>query len=221
MPSTWRTHVSPSCSASQLKQIADGATGFTLPVDACNQVYPGIFLGDAPTALSTSKLNQLGITHVLNTAQAPTVAQYPPSQSPKLQNWGLVGGFVRTSQAYYKHVNMEFLGFPAYDTITFNLSQFFYEAADFIDKALKSGGQVIVHCHAGISRSATIVAAFLMIKRNMTAQEAIKVIRSHRPIRPNNGFLQQLCDLNETLLTERRRAKSASSATSVSAASFA
>ena len=35
---------------------------------------------------------------------------------------------------------MEFLGFPAYDTITFNLSQFFYEAADFIDKALKSGG---------------------------------------------------------------------------------
>ena len=104
------------------------------------------------------------------------------------------------NQAYYKHVNMEFLGFPAYDTITFNLSQFFYEAADFIDKALKTGGkswaieppnwvdrigfiwiwigQVIVHCHAGISRSATIVAAFLMIKRNMTAQEAIKVIRS-------------------------------------------
>ena len=53
---------------------------------------------DRATALSTSKLNQLGITHVLNTAQAPTVAEYPPSKSPKLQNWGAIGGFVRTSQ---------------------------------------------------------------------------------------------------------------------------
>ena len=87
-----------------------------------------------------------------------------------------------------------------------------------------------MHCHAGISRSATIVAAYLMIKRHMTAQEAIRVvrynlksfyldlsaikqfqlysiIRTHRSIRPNSGFLQQLCDLNEALLGERRRAR--------------
>jgi len=42
---------------------------------------------------------------------------------------------------------MEFLGFPAYDTITFNLSQFFYEAAAFIDKALKSGGKSPPYSH--------------------------------------------------------------------------
>ena len=88
-----------------------------------------------------------------------------------------MGGFVRTSEAYYKHVGMEFLGIPAYDTITFNLSRYFYEAADFVDAALRSGGRVLVHCHAGISRSATIVAAYLMIKRGMTAQEAVRLIR--------------------------------------------
>lgn len=43
-------------------------------------------------------------------------------------------------QAYYRHVGMEFLGIPAYDTITFNLSRYFYEAACFIDEALRSGG---------------------------------------------------------------------------------
>ena len=36
---------------------------------------------------------------------------------------------------------MEFLGIPAYDTITFNLSRYFYEAASFIDEALRSGGK--------------------------------------------------------------------------------
>lgn len=49
----------------------------------------------------------------------------------------LFGFFV---QAYYRHVGMEFLGIPAYDTITFNLSRYFYEAACFIDEALRSGG---------------------------------------------------------------------------------
>ena len=73
---------------------------------------------------------------------------------------------------------MQFLGIPAYDTVSFNLSRYFFEAAEFIDQALKSPQhKVLVHCHAGISRSATIVAAFLMIKRAMTSQEAIRLIR--------------------------------------------
>lgn len=212
MPSSsWRSHLLPSCSVAELQEIADGVSGFTLPTEPANEVYPRVYLGDAPTALSTYRLNQLGITHVVNVAQAPTIAIYPPNQAgqmnTKWQDWGTVGGFVRTTEAYYKHVGMKFLGIPAYDTITFNLSRYFYEAADFIDSGLRSGGRVLVHCHAGISRSATVVAAFLMIKRNMTAQEAIRVIRSQRSIRPNSGFLQQLCDLNETLLGERRRAR--------------
>ena len=50
------------------------------------------------TALSTYKLSQLGVTHVLNTAQAPTVSMFPTPETPQFQDWGTVGGFVRTSE---------------------------------------------------------------------------------------------------------------------------
>lgn len=57
----------------------------------------------------------------------------------------------------------------------------------------------MVHCKVGASRSATIVIAFLMIKRHMTVQEAVRMVRSKREIAPNEGFLQQLCNLNDKL----------------------
>lgn len=57
----------------------------------------------------------------------------------------------------------------------------------------------MVHCKVGASRSATIVLAFLMIKRYMTVQEAVRMVRAKREIAPNEGFLQQLCDLNDKL----------------------
>lgn len=60
--------------------------------------------------------------------------------------------------------------------------------------------RVYVHCHQGISRSATIVMAFLMIKRNMTLAQAIVTVRSRRAVMPNDGFLQQLLELQGTLV---------------------
>lgn len=48
MPSTsWRSHFLPSCSVAELQDIADGLTGFTLPTEPANEVYPGVLLGDA------------------------------------------------------------------------------------------------------------------------------------------------------------------------------
>lgn len=48
MPSSsWRSHLLPSCSVAELQEIADGECGFSIPKDPCNQVYPGIYLGDA------------------------------------------------------------------------------------------------------------------------------------------------------------------------------
>lgn len=55
----------------------------------------------------------------------------------------------------------------------------------------------------GMSRSATCVLAFLMICKKMSAAEAIRTVRMHRDIRPNDGFIQQLADLDNELRRER------------------
>lgn len=43
-----------------------------------------------------------------------------------------------------------------------NLYQHFEPAIDFINKATNDGGRVLVHCHEGVSRSATIVISYLI-----------------------------------------------------------
>lgn len=65
------------------------------------------------------------------------------------------------------------------------------EAIDFINKQLLLGG-VYVHCTAGISRSATIIIAFLMQKHRYIYDEAIAVVLKTRNVSPNIGFVTQL-----------------------------
>lgn len=63
-------------------------------------------------------------------------------------------------------------------------------------KYLLIKGKILVHCQVGISRSATIVLAYLMLKQNMTLVEAIKKVKDERGIYPNQGFLRQLINLH-------------------------
>ncbi|MBN3312278.1 DS13B phosphatase, partial [Atractosteus spatula] len=57
----------------------------------------------------------------------------------------------------------------------------------------------------GISRSAALVLAFLMICENLTLVDAIKTVRKHRDVCPNSGFLSQLRELDLALMLERKR----------------
>uniref|UniRef100_A0A3Q3ME48 Dual specificity protein phosphatase n=1 Tax=Mastacembelus armatus TaxID=205130 RepID=A0A3Q3ME48_9TELE len=56
----------------------------------------------------------------------------------------------------------------------------------------KIHSRVFVHCAVGVSRSASLVLAYLMIHHHYTLLEAINRIKEHRWIFPNIGFLKQL-----------------------------
>ena len=70
-------------------------------------------------------------------------------------------------------------------------------------------GTVYVHCYQGMSRSATVLLAFLMIYRQMSLLDAIKQVRQRRAIHPNPGFMKQLVELNNQLAEETQRGASA------------
>lgn len=60
-------------------------------------------------------------------------------------------------------------------------------------------GKVFVHCAMGLSRSSSLVLAYLMIHENMTLVDAIRAVSANRNISPNNGFLEQLRELDKKL----------------------
>jgi predicted protein tyrosine phosphatase len=80
------------------------------------------------------------------------------------------------------------------------IARHFGACHEFIRRALACEKQVLVHCMAGISRSATIVAAHLMMDRNIGVKEALEVVRTSREcIGPNMGFRRQLAELESAL----------------------
>ncbi|XP_053440630.1 dual specificity protein phosphatase 13 isoform X7 [Nycticebus coucang] len=151
-----------------------------------DEVWPNLFLGDAYTARDKSKLAQLGITHVVNAAAG------------KFQ--------VDTGAKFYRGMPLEYYGIEADDNPFFDLSVYFLPVARYIRTALSvSQGRVLLHCAMGVSRSATLVLAFLMICENMTLVEAIQTVQAHRDICPNSGFLRQLQVLDNRLGREMGR----------------
>ncbi|XP_068114096.1 dual specificity protein phosphatase 5 [Hyperolius riggenbachi] len=82
---------------------------------------------------------------------------------------------------------------PVEDNHTTDISSHFQEAIDFIDTVRHSGGKVLVHCEAGISRSPTICMAYLMKTKRLHLEEAFEYIKQRRSlISPNFSFMGQL-----------------------------
>lgn len=79
------------------------------------------------------------------------------------------------------------------DTAQTNLIQHFPKCIQFIQQVREAKGEVLIHCQAGVSRSATVAAAYLVWSRGMTVEAAVEQIRAVRPgIEPSATFRDQL-----------------------------
>lgn len=71
----------------------------------------------------------------------------------------------------------------------------------FPDSVKESGGRVLVHCQAGISRSATICLAYLIHARRVRLNEAFEFVKRRRQvISPNLAFMGQLLQFETDVL---------------------
>lgn len=155
-----------------------------VPSRSHDEVYPGIIIGDMWTALDVPLLRSEIVGSVLNSCCG--------GGQPYL---------VDTDADFYyrRRLPARFLGIRAVDADWYPLKDWFSHAAEFIDTGLRHG-KVLVHCIQGMSRSATLVIAYLMIKQRLSVREAVKILRARREIFPNSGFLQQLCQLEKQLM---------------------
>ena len=70
-----------------------------------------------------------------------------------------------------------------------NIIQYFKECIEFIEK----NKTIYIHCLCGISRSPTIVIAYLMWKKHSSYFDTFQFVKKIRnSINPNGGFTQQL-----------------------------
>ncbi|XP_073773991.1 dual specificity phosphatase 29 isoform X1 [Danio rerio] len=172
----------PSCYELQ-KHFSHGGVAYT----HVNEVWPGVYIGNEETARDRYKLQTLGITHILNAAEG---------------EWNSVD----TGAEYYKDMQIHYYGVTAEDTPTFNISQYFYSAAEYIQQTLSDPhNKLLLHCVMGRSRSATLFLAFLMLQHGMSLLQAVEQLAHRRHICPNWGFLKQLRELDTHLQEERRR----------------
>lgn len=139
-----------------------------------SQVLPFLYLGNERDAAELERLRRHNITYVLNvTAHVP-------------QYWHAHG--IR-----YKRI-------PASDSAQQNLKQYFEEAIEYIDDARQNGACVLIHCHAGVSRSATITIAYILKHTKMAMSDAYKYVKGKRSIIcPNFNFMGQLLEFEQDL----------------------
>jgi len=132
-----------------------------------------LYLGAKGVTGDFDKLSGLGVEYIVNCTEDPP-ADYP-------------------SNIKYFHVNVG-------DTATDDISRYFVPASDFIEEARESGKSVLVHCSYGMSRSSSIVLAYLVRHQGMTLAQAFVHVKERRPVTsPNPGFMMQLVRFEQSL----------------------
>ncbi|XP_070953848.1 dual specificity protein phosphatase 22 isoform X3 [Macaca nemestrina] len=88
---------------------------------------------------------------------------------------------------------VKYLCIPAADSPSQNLTRHFKESIKFIHECRLRGESCLVHCLAGVSRSVTLVIAYIMTVTDFGWEDALHTVRAGRSCaNPNVGFQRQL-----------------------------
>jgi hypothetical protein len=140
----------------------------------CSQVNDYIFLGGNYIARDKDILQKNGITHIINAA-------------------------LTVCECYFSN-DFSYHALSLYDAGTESVIGVFFGAIDFIERALASNGKVYVHCFEGVSRSTTLVLAYLMWKNRSPFDKTLDEVKNRRPVTsPNSGFIVQLIQWEKML----------------------
>ncbi|XP_069598336.1 dual specificity protein phosphatase 8-like [Ranitomeya imitator] len=143
------------------------------------RILPHLYLGSQNDVMDQEVINQNGITHVLNVS----------CSCPKPV-------FISDNH---------FLRIPINDSYCEKILPWLGAAVEFIGKVELLNGKVLVHCLAGISRSAAIAIAYIMRSMGLSLDDAYRFVKEKRPtISPNFNFLGQLLEYEMSLVNFRQ-----------------
>jgi len=177
MRQPWPTQLAISASTSRPMGPTSAPPRFSRlnPTDLPSEVIPRLYISDLSTAESSTALRKMGITHVLST----------------MSGYVAIPTDVPVARAQVPLEDMPFAELAAHLPVT----------TAFLRDALSNPcTRVLVHCAQGVSRSVSVVAAFLISQYGWSPAEAIQYIQTKRRIaEPNPGFVGQLLEYAERL----------------------
>jgi len=143
-----------------------------------SKIDQGIYLGTTFNAENVKELRRIGITHVIN-CSAVRKAEYFENGSPyNASETGVVG---------YLALNIR-------DEENYSMRAHFESVTAYIKNARRNGGNVLI-VSSGVSASAAICMAFLMIGKNRWLLQAAKLVKdARRTALCNVGFMAQLVE---------------------------
>jgi atypical dual specificity phosphatase len=152
-----------------------------------SEILPRLYISDLGVAENPQLLASLGITHVLS----------------------ILRGFVdlRTTTSHItptiKHTQI-----PLDDLPFAELAAVLPSTTAFIHNALESSphAKVLVHCVQGVSRSASVVSAYLMWRYGWSVMDSVGFVKRKRPVaEPSYGFLGQLGEYGDFIRSRHGR----------------
>ncbi|XP_009359230.2 protein-tyrosine-phosphatase MKP1 [Pyrus x bretschneideri] len=133
----------------------------------CSRIADHIYLGSDAVAKNREVLRQNRITHVLNCV-----------------------GFV--SPEYFRN-DLVYKTLWLRDSASEDITSILYDVFDYFEDVRKQGGRVFVHCCKGVSRSNSLVIAYLMWREGHSFEDAFQYVKAARGVtNPNVGFACQL-----------------------------